>query len=158
MNNYNSLGAMIAGINGLALHRLTLTRSLVNEAVYKRFVSLELLMGTHRSHSSYRLALENTSTARIPFIPLHRRDLVSADEGNRTFMDDGIHINWRKFQVMGDILTVILKSQAAPYRDLQMNSLTEKLILDATISLNDDVSLHPPSSLHLNPPLVMMTF
>jgi RasGEF domain len=140
MNNYNALGAVIAGINGTAVHRLSLTRELVNATTQKQFMRLELLMGTHMSHSKYRLAWDNTFTERIPFLPLHRRDLVSADEGNRTFLQDGDKINWSKFQVMGDVLMVMVRSQATPYRDLNRNAAVEKLITDAVLSMNDDVS------------------
>jgi hypothetical protein len=139
MNNYNALGAVIAGINGTAVHRLSITRDLVNQQAGRNFMRLELLMGTHMSHAKYRLAWENTSTQRVPFLPLHRRDLVSAEEGNRTFLQDGEKINWNKFQVMGDVLMIIDKSQATPYHDLVRNQLVEKLIRDAVSSMNDDV-------------------
>ncbi|KAH8153826.1 uncharacterized protein LAJ45_01593 [Morchella importuna] len=138
MNNYNALGAVIAGINGTAVHRLSITRDLVNQQAGRNFMRLELLMGTHMSHAKYRLAWENTSTQRVPFLPLHRRDLVSAEEGNRTFLQDGEKINWNKFQVMGDVLMIIDKSQATPYHDLVRNQLVEKLIRDAVSSMNDD--------------------
>ena len=100
---------------------------------------LEVLMNSHRSNFSYRLALENTSTERIPFIPLHRRDLVTTDEGNKTFLDNQ-KINWNKFRLMGDILMVIVESQRNPYRDLRGNPAVERMILDAVICTNEDVS------------------
>jgi len=137
-NNYNSLGAVIAGINGTAVYRLNMTRELVNPETQKRFMQLELLMGTHKSHSRYRLAWENTSKERIPFLPLHRRDLVSADEGNSTFLQDGQKINWNKFQVMGDVLMVVVQSQITPYKNLKGNPIVEKLINDAVLSMDDD--------------------
>lgn len=130
---------MLAGINNTCIHRLTQTRDAVNPETMKRFMRLELLMNSHRSNFSYRLALENTSTERIPFIPLHRRDLVTTDEGNRTFLENQ-KINWNKFQLMGDILMVIVESQRNPYRDLRGNVAVEKMILDAVISTNEDVS------------------
>lgn len=99
---------------------------------------LELLMGTHKSHSKYRLAWENTTTERIPFLPLHRRDLVSAEEGNRTFLPDSGKINWNKFQVMGDVIMVLVKSQATPYQGLRCNSLVQKMIAEAVTTMNDD--------------------
>ncbi|KAF8460276.1 ras guanine nucleotide exchange factor domain-containing protein [Kalaharituber pfeilii] len=136
-NNYNALGAVIAGINSTCIHRLTQTREFVNSETQKKFMRLELLMTSHRSNFSYRLALENTSTERIPFIPLHRRDLVTTDEGNKTFLD-GQKINWNKFQLMGDILMVIVESQRNPYRDLKPIPAVERMILDAVISTNED--------------------
>ncbi|KAL1623489.1 hypothetical protein SLS54_004479 [Diplodia seriata] len=88
LNNYNSLGAILAGLNGTAIHRLSATRDLLLPATAKDFMKLEILMGTQKSHFAYRLAWENSSGERIPYLPLHRRDLVSAAEGNSTFVND----------------------------------------------------------------------
>ncbi|KAK0663104.1 Ras guanine nucleotide exchange factor A [Lasiodiplodia hormozganensis] len=88
LNNYNSLGAILAGLNGTAIHRLSATRDLLSPATAKDFMKLEILMGTQKSHFAYRLAWENSSGERIPYLPLHRRDLVSAAEGNSTFVND----------------------------------------------------------------------
>lgn len=88
LNNYNSLGAVLAGIKGTAVHRLVATRDLVPQAAARDFMKLEILMGTQKSHFAYRLAWENSSGERIPYLPLHRRDLVSAAEGNSTFVGD----------------------------------------------------------------------
>lgn len=71
---------------------------------------------------------------------------MSADEGNRTFVNDGDRINWNKFQVMGEVLTVITKAQTTPYPNLQRNTVVEKLILDAVLNTNDDVSRKQLSS------------
>lgn len=88
LNNYNSLGAVLAGIKGTAVHRLLATRDLVPQTVSHDFLKLDILMGPQKSHFAYRLAWENSSGERIPYIPLHRRDLVSAAEGNSTFVGD----------------------------------------------------------------------
>jgi len=100
---------------------------------------LELLMGTHKSHSKYRLAWENTTSERIPFLPLHRRDLVSAEEGNKTFLQNGEKINWNKFQVMGEVMMVLVKAQASPYKDLVGNPTVDSMIKSAATTMNDDV-------------------
>ncbi|KAK8165536.1 ras guanine nucleotide exchange factor domain-containing protein [Phyllosticta citrichinensis] len=86
LNNYNSLGAILAGLNGTAIHRLAATRELIQPQIAKDFMKLEILMSTQKSHFAYRLAWENSSGERIPYLPLHRRDLVSAAEGNATFV------------------------------------------------------------------------
>jgi hypothetical protein len=141
LNNYNSLGAVIAGINRTAVHRLTQTRELVSIQARRDFMRLEILMGTQRSHFAYRLAWENTIAEKIPFLPLHRRDLVSAEEGNRTLIqDDPERINWNKFDVMGDTVIGIQKSQGTPYTPIQRNLDVQKLILDSSFSKDDDVS------------------
>jgi len=104
---------------------------------------LEILMGTQRSHFAYRLAWENTSTERIPFLPLHRRDLVSAEEGNRTFVGEKLHrINWGKFEIMGDVIVGIQRSQGTPYPNINRNSDVQRLVLDGKFSKDDDVSVN----------------
>ncbi|KAJ6144297.1 hypothetical protein N7470_008192 [Penicillium chermesinum] len=114
-NNYNALGAVVAAINGTPVHRLTQTRELVPVATQREFMRLVILMGTQRSHFAYRLAWENSFSERIPFLPLHRRDLVSAEEGNKTFIGENkSRINWKKFEVMGEVVLGIQRSQKTP--------------------------------------------
>jgi len=141
LNNYNGLAAVLAGINGTAIHRLAQTRALVAPDVQKRFAGLVLLMGTQKSHFAYRLAWENSPLPRIPFIPLHRRDLVSAMEGSKTFVGpDGDRINWKKFEVLGEVILPIMKSQGQPYTTLHRHEVSRELILDVKISTDEEVS------------------
>ena len=100
---------------------------------------LEILMGTQKSHFAYRLAWENTSSERIPFLPLHRRDLVSAEQGNKTLI--GGRINWKKFEVMGEVIVGIQKSQGTPYPNIPRNEDIQRLVLESRISKDDDVSI-----------------
>lgn len=142
LNNYNSLGAVIAGINGTAVHRLSQTWELVSSDLQKQFMRLEILMGTQKSYSAYRLAWENTSSARIPFLPLHRKDLVIAEEANQTFVASSIGdiINWRKFEVMGQAIVEIRKSQQLQYQPIKPHEDLQRLLLDGIFSKEDDVS------------------
>lgn len=141
LNNYNGLAAVIAGINGSAVHRLAQTRALVPAEVQKRFMRLELLMSTQKSHFAYRLAWENSSLPRVPFIPLHRRDLVSAEEGSRTFVGpSGDRINWKKFEVLAEVLLPIMRSQGTPYPNLERHEIAQELILDCRMPTDEEVS------------------
>jgi hypothetical protein len=145
LNNYNSLAAVLAGINAAEIHRLTQTRALVSADVQKRFARLVLLMGTQKSHFAYRLAWENSPLPRIPFMPLHRHDLVSAEDGSRTFVGpNGDRINWKKFEVLGEVLLPIMKSQGQPYPNLNRHDLSRELILDCRMPTDDEVGLTLP--------------
>jgi hypothetical protein len=140
LNNYNGLAAVLAGINGTAIHRLAQTRALVSPDIGKRFAGLVLLMGTQKSHFAYRLAWENSPPPRIPFMPLHRRDLVSAEEGSRTFVGaNGERINWKKFEVLGEVLLPIMKSQGHAYPNLHRHEMSRELIMDCRMSTDDEV-------------------
>ncbi|KAI1083809.1 ras GEF [Whalleya microplaca] len=139
LNNYNGLAAVLAGINGTSIHRLSQTRALVPADVQKRFARLVLLMGTQKSHFAYRLAWENSPLPRIPFIPLHRRDLVSAEEGSMTLVGpQGDRINWKKFEVLGEILLPIMKSQGTPYPNLSKHDTARELILDCLMPIDEE--------------------
>ncbi|KAL4907292.1 hypothetical protein BDW74DRAFT_122815 [Aspergillus multicolor] len=140
LNNYNSLGAVLAGINGGPVSRLGQTRELVPPQIHKDFMRLLILMGTQKSHFAYRLAWDNSFSERIPFLPLHRRDLVSAEEGNRTFIGDNrTRINWRKFEVMGEVVIGLQRSQKTPYPHLHRYDEVARLILDTKVPADDDV-------------------
>ncbi|KAF3482900.1 uncharacterized protein GIQ15_02224 [Arthroderma uncinatum] len=132
LNNYNSLGAVIAGLNGTPVSRLSQTRELVPPTLQKQFMSVVILMSTQKSHFAYRLAWENSFNERIPFLPLHLRDLVSAEEGNKTFVGaNGDRINWRKFEVMGDVILSIQQSQKTSFPAYNKNDIAQWLILEA---------------------------
>lgn len=123
-------------------------------------MKLELLMGTQKSHFAYRLAWENSSGERIPYIPLHRRDLVAAQDGNRTWMDgnekmegpngqmtrryvaDGLErINWKKFEIMGDVVVGIQQAQAVPFPKIPRNDAVRESVMDIKLYRDEDVSL-----------------
>ena len=133
-------------------------------------------MNHSKSHGAYRLAWENSSGERIPYIPLHRRDLVSASEGNSTFVNDkkktdsalaphpgvsvfegvagkrdskeappgGVtgkeRINWRKFEIMGEVIVGVQRAQGTPYPNWQKCEEIRNLILDVKITKDEDVS------------------
>ncbi|KLJ10117.1 hypothetical protein EMPG_14502 [Blastomyces silverae] len=139
LNNYNSLGAVIAGLNGTPVFRLSQTRELVSPAVQKQFMSLVILMGTQKSHFAYRLAWENSFAEKIPFLPLHRRDLVSAEEGNKTFIGpNNDRINWRKFEIMGEVVLGIHNSQRTPFPCYPKSEDVQRLILDTKFPGDQD--------------------
>ncbi|POS85605.1 hypothetical protein EPUL_002866, partial [Erysiphe pulchra] len=139
LNNYNGLAAVLAGLNNCAVYRLSQTWSLIPKDVHKRFTRLMMLMGVQRSHSAYRLAWKSSYSFRIPFLPLHRRDLISAEEGSRTFIDANCeYINWKKFEILSEIILPLMKSQMMPCPNLLRSKSTKELILDCKIMIDDE--------------------
>lgn len=103
-------------------------------------------MSTEKSHFAYRLAWGNSFNERIPFLPLHLRDLVSAEEGNKTFVGaNNDRINWRKFEVMGDVILSIQQSQKTSFPTYTKHDITQWLILEAKFAGDEEVScICPP--------------
>ncbi|KAF2404921.1 ras GEF [Trichodelitschia bisporula] len=155
LNNYNSLGAVLAGLHSSAVHRLQASKDLVPVAAGRDFMKLEILMSATKSHAAYRLAWENTSGPRIPYIPLHKRDLVSAEEGNRTFigLEDGgreeerwargvvdpkARVNWRKFEVVGEVIVGIQRAQGVPYPQFKACEEVRVLVVETAVVRDED--------------------
>jgi len=146
LNNYNALGAFLAGLRSTAVFRLAATRELLPPAVGKDWMKLEILMNPSRSHAAYRLAWDNSSSERIPYIPLQLRDLTTAEQGNPTFIGDEQtgRINWKKFEVMGEVIVGLQKAQGLPYRGLgngRMGEQARELIMDVKLVKEEEVSL-----------------
>jgi len=142
LNNYNSLGAIVAGITGHEIARLTATQELVPPDVQKQFLRLTILMGISRSYAPYRMAWENSFTERIPFLPLLRQDLTMAATANQTFI--GENVNWKKFEIMGEVMVGVQKSLEQPYgfgpRSLRSDEIV-KLILETKVLEESEVRL-----------------
>ncbi|OQV08913.1 RasGEF domain-containing protein isoform 2 [Cladophialophora immunda] len=149
LNNYNSLGAIVAGITGHEIARLGATRDLIPPEVQKQFLRLTILMGISRSHAAYRMAWDNSPGERIPFLPLVRQDLTMAASANQTFI--GTNINWKKFEIMGDVIVGIQRSLENPYsfpaRSVRTDEIT-KLILETRIVEESEDSADPRSELY----------
>ncbi|CEP12870.1 hypothetical protein [Parasitella parasitica] len=136
-NNYNTLMAILAGINSASVLRLKQTRQAVcTKKVYKQFQSLERLMSTDRSFSSYRMALKATGAPGIPYLGIHNQDLVSLAEANKDFRADGT-IHWEKFRLMGETIMATIKFKHPGY-SIEPDSKILTLIADSNI-LSEDV-------------------
>ncbi|KAI8380683.1 ras guanine nucleotide exchange factor domain-containing protein [Blakeslea trispora] len=114
-NNYNSLMAIMAGINSAAILRLKQTQQAIsNKKVYKQFQSLERLMSTDRSFNCYRMALRASDAPGIPYLGIHNQDLVSLAEANKDFRADGT-VHWEKFRLMGETIMATMKFKHPGY-------------------------------------------
>ncbi|KAL9560606.1 hypothetical protein PS6_000061 [Mucor atramentarius] len=136
-NNYNSLMAILAGINSASVLRLKQTRQAVcTRKVFKQFQSLERLMSTDRSFSSYRMALKATSAPGIPYLGIHNQDLVSLAEANKDFRADGT-IHWEKFRLMGETIMATMKFKYPGY-SIEPDTKILTFIADSYILSEDE--------------------
>ncbi|CAO3593940.1 unnamed protein product [Absidia cylindrospora] len=128
LNNYNSLMAILAGVNNAAILRMKHTQEAIKKKkIYKRFQSLEKLMSSDRSYASYRMALKaHTTCPSIPYLGILSQDLIALDEANKDMKSDGT-IHWDKFRLMGEsIMTIIKCQQQRP----SYNMMPDKAVLN----------------------------
>ncbi|KAG2184491.1 hypothetical protein INT43_000400 [Umbelopsis isabellina] len=136
-NNYNTLMAVLAGINSASVLRLRHTRDWVSvKKIYKQFQSLERLMSTDRSFGSYRLALKASEAPGIPYLGIHNQDLLSLAEANKDFKLDGT-IHWEKFRLMGDTILAMIRFQE-PKFSIQPDAKILGFIAETEL-MNEDV-------------------
>ena len=65
---------------------------------------------------------------------------MSAEEGSRTFVGaDGDRINWKKFEVLGEVLLPMMKSQGASYPNLAKHDNARELILGCRMPTDEEV-------------------
>lgn len=140
-NNYNGFAAVMAGLQSTAISRLAETQRLISVEDRKNFMKSEILMSPRKSHFSYRLAWQNSTLPRIPYIPLSRRDLASAEEGSKTMLDD--KVNWKKMDVFGAVILPVVASNGSAY-NIQTNMHVRQLILDTEV-ITDDEQLYQRS-------------
>ncbi|KAG1174320.1 hypothetical protein G6F70_000897 [Rhizopus microsporus] len=109
LNNFNTLMAVLAGINNAAILRLKETKHLVferNKRLVEKFSRLESLMSSERSFYNYRCALkERSKSFGIPGI--HQQDLVSLCEANKDHKTNG-KIHWQKFRLIGQSINEVM--------------------------------------------------
>lgn len=142
MNNYHALGAIVAALNSEEILRLVQTQELIPMEQRKQFLRLKILMGHQKSHAAYRMAWDNSSSERIPFLPRIQEDLTKAASANATFV--GEKINWSKFEVMGETMIGVQRSQDQPYNFPDRTAKgyeIVRLILETRVLQVDEVCL-----------------
>jgi len=97
LKNYNSLFAIISGLDHSAVARLKQTWAAVSPKNRKKFEELKSLMEPSRNFSTYRsLKQKNEVPPLIPFVPVIKKDLTFIHLGNDTKVD-GL-INFEKMR------------------------------------------------------------
>ncbi|KAI8973848.1 ras guanine nucleotide exchange factor domain-containing protein [Pilobolus umbonatus] len=137
LNNYNSLMAVLAGINSASILRLKQTRhAIASKKIFKQFQSLERLMSTDKSFSSYRMALKASGAPGIPYLGIHTQDLVSLAEANKDFRADGT-IHWDKFRLMGETIMATMKFKCPRY-NIEPDIKLMRFIADTSVLSEDE--------------------
>ncbi|KAI8809147.1 ras guanine nucleotide exchange factor domain-containing protein [Cladochytrium replicatum] len=146
-NNYNSLMAIMAGINSLVIFRLKQTRRLIeNTPAYRQYESLQELMGTESGFGRYRAALKASEMPCIPYLGVFLRDLVYSHEAYKDRKPDGT-INLPKFLLLGDLIMMMKSFQVRPYnitKEPYIRALiVDQPLMDEDIAYQRSIELEP---------------
>ncbi|KAI8646290.1 ras guanine nucleotide exchange factor domain-containing protein [Parasitella parasitica] len=128
MNNFNTLMAVMAGVNSAAVLRLKKTRSEVqskNKKLYDQYLELEALMSSGGG--------------------IHQQDLVSLGQANKDYKANG-KVHWKKFQLIGDCIQQVMRFRYPTYTTLEADSVVMYFIGHEGTVATEDVSVFFPFS------------
>lgn len=83
------------GLSNVAVARLTQTWEKLPNKLKRLFAQFELLIEPTRNHRKYRSFVSKMEPPIVPFMPLLLKDITFANEGNKTFLENGL-INFEK--------------------------------------------------------------
>ncbi|CAO3657588.1 unnamed protein product [Mucor hiemalis] len=140
LNNFNTLMAILAGVNSAAVLRLKLTRESIkvrNKKLFQQFTELESLMSSERSFHNYRSALKQAELPGIPYLGIHQQDLVSLGEANKDHKTNG-KVHWKKFRLMGESIVEMMRFQYPTHHLLEPNPYLLYFIGHESIPTEDE--------------------
>ncbi|KAJ1967131.1 hypothetical protein IWQ62_002045 [Dispira parvispora] len=134
LGNFNTLMAVLAGLNSNPIYRLYRTRAVVQTQrpdYWDRWQHLNEVVSSKRSYRAYRKLLQESALPCIPYLGCWLKDLIFVDEAftetrgvpsqaTSTPSGDGKDhsslstksLYWRKFEVIGDMVLLFRKLQS----------------------------------------------
>jgi hypothetical protein len=128
-NNYNSLMAIIAGLNTSSISRIKFTWAEVNKKHMDEYKILEAKMSSENSYKNYREALRNAIPPIVPYIGVFLSDLTMIEEGNPDLIQD--LINFKKRDMIYQVIEKVLRYQQDAYNF----QCTDEKALNAFVTL-----------------------
>ncbi|CAF0905105.1 unnamed protein product [Adineta ricciae] len=115
MKNFNSMFAIISGLDHKTVQRLQATWERVPEKYKKLFEELKSLLDISRNMSVYRNLLKNEFVVPpiIPMFPVCMKDLTFIHLGNQT--QDNDLINFEKLRMIAKEIRYIVNMSSSPY-------------------------------------------
>jgi hypothetical protein len=133
-NNYNSLIAVLSGINSSPVLRLKQTWKLVEGKRFdisfnwfsatQEYLKVEKLMRAEKSFELYRVALKESGMPCVPYLGVVLKDLLYIEEANKDYRSDGT-LNLAKFLLVGDIILMVQSYQKNGPRITRNNSICD---------------------------------
>lgn len=111
LNNFNTIMAIVGGLEMWTVSRLPHKMSSKYISVYKQ---LKKLANPMHNWQNYRTILKSAKGATLPYLGVFLRDITFIEDGNEDFVKTGI-INFDKVMLMGEQLKQIESYQQFDY-------------------------------------------
>jgi son of sevenless-like protein len=149
LNNFNSLMAILAGLNSAPIHRLKRTWELVPARTNSALDSLKQHMNPTRNFATYRESLHSIDPPCVPFLGVYLTDLTFIDDGNPDKLPGTNLINFSKYSKCAEVISEIQQYQKLPYFLTTVNDIQR--FLDQHLRGGRDVVDFYKLSLQLEP-------
>ncbi|KYQ96865.1 Ras guanine nucleotide exchange factor [Tieghemostelium lacteum] len=134
MNNFNSLMAIIAGLNFSSVYRLKHTRDEVSAQVQKSFQELEKIMNSEGNFKIYRTKMLQAAPPCLPYLGTHLTDLTFMEENPDYIPVDVLPtkrvelINFTKRTLVFKVISLLQQLQQQPYNLQPVHQIQEFLL------------------------------
>ncbi|EGC38002.1 aimless RasGEF [Dictyostelium purpureum] len=134
LNNYNSLMAIIAGLNFSSVYRLKYTREELSPAILKSYAELEKIMNSEGSFKTYRGRLQNFVPPMLPYLGVHLTDLTFMEENPDNIpieVSKGKSvnlINFTKRTLVFKVISLVQETQNVAYNLQPVHQIQEFLL------------------------------
>jgi len=113
-NNFNSLLAVMAGLNNAAVHRLKVTHEELSSKDAVSIAKFGQLLSSDKGFKHYRARVHNINPPLLPYLGVYLTDLTFMEDGNPDNID-GL-INFKKREMIFNVLSEIQQYQQTPYK------------------------------------------
>jgi len=130
LNSFNMVMAVIGGLGGTPIHRLSQTWDEIDERSLQIRQQCNELSSSKGNSKAFRVAMNDCYTSGkpcAPYIGIYLRDLVFTDDGNPTIMDG--KINFSKCTNTYNVMHQVLRFRGRPY-DIDPNKEFIQEMLD----------------------------
>ncbi|KAL6041996.1 hypothetical protein QOT17_024665 [Balamuthia mandrillaris] len=131
MRNFNSLFALLGGLNNTAISRLRLSWEKVSGTLMKKYRSLMKLAASDKNYACYRQLLNRCKGPVVPYLALFSKDLFTIEETHPTTTIDGL-VNFDKLRLLWKILSLFKRCQQSPFSLDVNHSIHSYLMNDVT--------------------------
>eukprot|EP01125_Pyxidicula_operculata_P009084 TRINITY_DN3004_c0_g1_i2.p1 TRINITY_DN3004_c0_g1~~TRINITY_DN3004_c0_g1_i2.p1 ORF type:complete len:700 (+),score=202.82 TRINITY_DN3004_c0_g1_i2:824-2923(+) len=137
INNFSSAMAVMSGLQNAACYRLNWTKESMNNKVKTKYDELAKLLDVNKNHQNYRELLKHSVPPCLPHFAIFLTDLIFIEDGNKDIINDRL-INFKKRQLLYDVISKILQFQLDSYNFQSMPYLQNYLNVDNLVLVSDD--------------------
>ncbi|CAG8502671.1 1002_t:CDS:10, partial [Dentiscutata heterogama] len=150
LNNFNSLTAIISGLNSAPIHRLKRTWEMVNARTIQTLDNLNRIMNSTKNFFDYREMLHSVNPPCVPFLGVYLTDLTFIEDGNPDILKKNQQlINFSKRMKTADVIREIQQYQSVPYNLTPVQEI--QIFIQSHLQDSRDVSDLYSTSLDMEP-------